>query len=141
MTTSNKANRLTRSQTIRLYDWAKSKCDEGALHGMTDKAVAEMAGFDLDFTISESSVAELRNDPDIPLTWRTSKDKSPELPLVNESDMRVLAHTLLQVIGKLNAVQIHTNIEPAFGDLLTKLGIQHFAASNGGAPLPMQLTA
>ena len=136
MTTSNKANRLTRSQTIRLYDWAKSKCDEGALHGMTDKAVAEMAGFDLDFTISESSVAELRNDPDIPLTWRTSKDKAPEYPIVDESDMRVLANTLLQVIGKLNAVQIHANIEPAFGDLLTKLGIQHFAASNGGAPLP-----
>ena len=139
--TTSKANRLTKAQNFKLYEWAKEKCSEGALHGMTDKAVAEMAGFDLDFVISESSVSDLRNDQDIPITWRTSKDKAPEFPLVDESDIRVLANTLLQVIGKLNAVQIHANIEPAFGDLLTKLGIQHFAASNGGAPLPIQLTA
>jgi hypothetical protein len=139
--TTFKPNRLTKAQNFKLYEWAKEKCSEGALHGMTDKAVAEIAGSDLDFVISESSVADLRTDPDIPITWRTSKEKAPELPIVDESDMRVLANTLLQVIGKLNAVQIHTNIEPAFGDLLTKLGIEYFAAHNGGAPLPMQLTA
>ena len=127
MTTSNKATRLTRSQTIRLYDWAKSKCDEGALHGMTDKAVAEMAGFDLDFTISESSVAELRNDQDIPITWRTSKDKAPELPLVDESDIRVLASAVLKIIYTLNKDTAQFNVTPKLSDLFIKLGVDPLA--------------
>ena len=131
--TTSKANRLTRSQTIRLYDWAKVKCDEGALHGMTDKAVAEMAGFDLDFVISESSVSDLRNDQDIPITWRTSKDKAPEFPLVDESDIRVLASAVLKIVRVLNAMTSATekppfdslkiHISPELSNLFDKMGI------------------
>ena len=131
--TTSKANRLTKAQNFKLYEWAKEKCSEGALHGMTDKAVAEMAGFDLDFVISESSVSDLRNDQDIPITWRTSKDKAPELPLVDESDMRVLASAVLKIVRVLDAMTSATertpldslkiHISPELSNLFDKMGI------------------
>lgn len=124
---SKSSIRLNQGQTFNLFQWVRAGHQE--FNGKTDKAVALLAAESLGFPVSESTISNIRTDPDIDISWRTSKEKEPAPVVFDGDDMRVVAKTLLSVMGALNNCQIPVDAPPEFGALLGRLGISCFSQS------------
>lgn len=125
---SKSSIRLNQGQAFNLFQWVRANHQE--FNGKTDKAVSLIAAESLGFPVSESTISNIRTDPDIDISWRTSKEKEPAPAVFDGDDMRVVAKTLLSVIYALESCQIPVNAPPELDDWLSRMGISRSSQSS-----------
>lgn len=86
--------RLNQTQRWALYKWIDANYAD--FHGKADSEIAEMAFHALGFQVADTTINDIRTDPGIEATWRTSRDKAPEAPVMEISADDIL--TIVQAI-------------------------------------------
>ena len=109
--------RLNQTQRWALYKWIDANHQD--FHGKADSEIAEMAFHALGFPVADTTINDIRTDPGIEATWRTSRDKAPESPTIEISADDIL--TIVQAIDII-AQKVDFMLPIEFIDLMNRAG-------------------
>ena len=109
--------RLNQTQRWALYKWIDANYTD--FHGKADSEIAEMAHQALGFHVADTTINDIRTDPGIEATWRTSRGKAPESPV-----MEITADDILTITQAIDLIAQNVNylLPPEFIDLMNRAG-------------------